>query len=477
LAAGRPLAFDEADVAAFAAASGDRNPLHVDRSYARTTPFGERVVHGSLLALEALRCLADDQLAEVRALEVTFGGAVLVGETVEAEVREVPQADGWQVRVVGRGRLLARVLARRAPGPAEEVDVPPPARPMRTEPNDPPAPPQAGDVIGGAYAARGLSAGALAPPLAEGLAWASYVVGMEAPGLHGVFAALKLSLLDGGGGAGAYALRVTEHDPRTERLVLTGVLEPAAGGRLAAVIDCFGRPAVPEIDAAALLPAEPAAASGRAVVVVGGSRGFGAAAALALLARGHETHVVHSSPARLADERLRGHLADARDAEAMERVAKELEERGLPLHGIVLAASPPPLPMAVTVSSAPSVADYVATALRLAVVPLGALLPLLGRGGFVVFCSSTAVSAPPRDWPHYVAAKGALEGVAAWTAASTPGVRSVAARLPKMLTAMTNLPSMRVSAAAPEPVAKRLVELIEADELSPGLTVLEEELT
>jgi NAD(P)-dependent dehydrogenase (short-subunit alcohol dehydrogenase family) len=86
------------------------------------------------------------------------------------------------------------------------------------------------------------------------------------------------------------------------------------------------------------------------------------------------------------------------------------------------------------------------------------------------------VTAPPRDWPHYVAAKGALEGVAAWTAASTPGVRSVAARLPKMLTAMTNSPSMRVAAAAPEPVAKRLVELLQTDALQPGLTVLEEEL-
>src|SRR5437773_12030856 len=30
----------------FAAASGDFNPLHVSDSYARTTPFGKRVVHG-----------------------------------------------------------------------------------------------------------------------------------------------------------------------------------------------------------------------------------------------------------------------------------------------------------------------------------------------------------------------------------------------------------------------------------------------
>jgi NAD(P)-dependent dehydrogenase (short-subunit alcohol dehydrogenase family)/acyl dehydratase len=475
LAPAEPLSFTEADVAAFAAASGDRNPLHVDRGYARTTPFGDRVVHGSLLTLAALRRLGDE-LAEVRALEVTFGGAVLVGEPVDTEVREAPNVDGWQVRVVGRGRLLARIVARRSGGEPDDIEVPAPTRPIRTEPNDPPAPPQAGDVIAGAYAAGGLPGSALAPALAEALAWASYVVGMEAPGLHGVFAALKLSLAGEGARTGAYALHVADYDPRTARLLLTGALDAASRRRVSAVIEAFGRPAVPELDASALVPAELPSATGRAVVVVGGSRGFGAATALALLGRGHETHVIHSSPARLPDERLHGHLADARDAEAMARVADEVAARGLALHGIVLAASPPPLPMAVTPSSAPAVADYVATALRLAVVPLGALLPLVERGGFVLFCSSTAVTAPPRDWPHYVAAKGALEGVAAWTAASTPGVRSVAARLPKMLTAMTNSPSMRVAAAAPEPVAKRLVELLQTDALQPGLTVLEEEL-
>jgi 3-hydroxybutyryl-CoA dehydratase len=40
----------EADIEAFAAISGDHNPLHLDEAYARTTPFGGRIAHGMLSA-------------------------------------------------------------------------------------------------------------------------------------------------------------------------------------------------------------------------------------------------------------------------------------------------------------------------------------------------------------------------------------------------------------------------------------------
>ena len=40
----------EADVTAFAGLSGDFNPLHTDAEFAKTSPFGERIAHGMLVA-------------------------------------------------------------------------------------------------------------------------------------------------------------------------------------------------------------------------------------------------------------------------------------------------------------------------------------------------------------------------------------------------------------------------------------------
>ena len=40
----------EADIVAFAAVTGDNNPVHLDADYAAGTSFGERIAHGMLSA-------------------------------------------------------------------------------------------------------------------------------------------------------------------------------------------------------------------------------------------------------------------------------------------------------------------------------------------------------------------------------------------------------------------------------------------
>ena len=82
----------EADIVAFAALTGDYNPLHCDAEYAKDTPFGERVAHGLLgLAIatglvERLGFIAGTVEAFL-GLEWKFRGPIKIGDTIHVEVR------------------------------------------------------------------------------------------------------------------------------------------------------------------------------------------------------------------------------------------------------------------------------------------------------------------------------------------------------------------------------------------------------
>lgn len=63
---------DDAMVQAFADVSGDRNPLHLDEEYARSSAFGERVAHGVLGLAVATGLL--NQSGLTRGTLVAFAG-------------------------------------------------------------------------------------------------------------------------------------------------------------------------------------------------------------------------------------------------------------------------------------------------------------------------------------------------------------------------------------------------------------------
>ncbi|RJQ34479.1 MaoC family dehydratase [Candidatus Parcubacteria bacterium] len=77
-----------ADIDAFAALSGDMNPLHVDDAYATDTPFGKRVVHGFFLGALVSQ-LIGMQLPGKHALlmkeTLEFKQPVFIGDTVQVD--------------------------------------------------------------------------------------------------------------------------------------------------------------------------------------------------------------------------------------------------------------------------------------------------------------------------------------------------------------------------------------------------------
>jgi acyl dehydratase len=97
--------FTEDDVQRFIEITGDVNPLHVDESFAASTKFGRRVLHGMLTASilsTMVGMLLPGTGAIYRSQTITFLRPVHVGDTVTAHfvVRSVDRAS-----VCSKGRV------------------------------------------------------------------------------------------------------------------------------------------------------------------------------------------------------------------------------------------------------------------------------------------------------------------------------------------------------------------------------------
>jgi 3-hydroxybutyryl-CoA dehydratase len=102
----------DADIAKFAEATGDTNPVHLDDAYARTTRFGGRIAHGLLTAglvsaVMANRLPGPGTIYLSQTLE--FKAPVRPGDTVTAEV-EVLEVTGRRARLATRCTLADGTL-------------------------------------------------------------------------------------------------------------------------------------------------------------------------------------------------------------------------------------------------------------------------------------------------------------------------------------------------------------------------------
>ena len=79
------------------------------------------------------------------------------------------------------------------------------------------------------------------------------------------------------------------------------------------------------------------------------------------------------------------------------------------------------------------------------------------RGGVIVLISSEYARTAPPEFPHYVAAKRAAEGLVLSACAEDPGTRLVVVRPPRLITDQTNTPAGRKGAIPAECVAAPLV--------------------
>ena len=249
--------FTDDDLHLFSQASHDRNPLHLDADYARTTQFGQRVVFGVLGGLCCASALEASPDRGVVGLTFEFVGPVFCG--TEYTVRSQIVSESRIAVVLSEGvRPLIKAVFRLGPpppsanGPIDSVVATP-----RTEA----ATLDRADVVAGMQRAGcwrpepssfaglldrlGLTNGVLSEGQIAALLWSSYVVGMELPGRRALFNNVALEFANGGRADAAlpFDATVTAYDDRFGLLRIAATLGDFVTGQIRAFVREHSDPA------------------------------------------------------------------------------------------------------------------------------------------------------------------------------------------------------------------------------------------
>ncbi len=443
--------FDGQDQAAFAALSGDANPMHMDAEAARRLAFDRPLVHGVHVVLQALEAWLAAVPAgpsqngwRLRSLVADFRLPVAVGDRVGFRV--TPEAggedEGARIDVTdaeGRPRMMIRLTAESGPGPAgPAIPATLPATPCR-ERDEAEFPAAAGSLALGldpvALAALVPAVAASLPPAEVAFLLATTrLVGMDCPGLHSVFSGLELKFGDAAGAGPVLDWRTERYDPRF-RFLEMAVAGAGASGRVRAMVRArpVAQPTLAELRA--LVPA--GAFAGRRALVVGGARGLGETCAKLLAAGGAEVAVTWA----------RGRADAARVAAEIGGRALQLDVTApapdwtLPLAGwaptdLCYFATPRIRPTANRRFSAAAYGELT----RVYVDGFLAVLDGLDRSalGRVFYPSSVYVTEAAPRFAEYVAAKAAGEALCAALAGLSPGLRFSVPRLPRLASDQTS---------------------------------------
>lgn len=471
------IRFSSADIKLFAAASHDTNPLHLSAEYARKTPFGQQVVYGVLGAVACLGAIPlraghrlrmlSLEIARPMFLDVdyqiaAYGTSVLLmdGSTKVMEVHfdffpGAPLSSQWSAP--------AQAPRADADSPDQSLFVPGFTRRGEYRPN-----PEAAAALLRRFGVEEASVGTL--PIAA-LLWSSYLAGMELPGERALYFKLALQFADSVPTQALLAWHAKLLS-RNKLNLLRSEVRLAIDEAVVAhgEISVFLRPN-PVSAALEDLPRS-RDLEGKTALVIGASRGLGAAITRALVLHGATVLATyqHSRPEAM---QLAGNLAgesgkvvlfqgNASDPEWCRTLHAEYGS----LDFLILNACPTVRPMRFESATLGRIHSFLEQAFALVSTPLAVFAGSVEA--WTILISSIYVETLPKELSHYVAAKAASEGLLRSAARQYGKPGYLIVRPPKLLTDMTNTPYGTSDAIAPEKIAAALVGRLLAAPPQPG---------
>lgn len=506
------------DMLLFSKVSHDTNPLHMSADYARRTPFGEQVVFGILGTLAALQyapvapghALASASIMFLNPMFVDVQYRVVTSYKQKAGAVE-GNADGATLKIEvfdSKRRVLQGTFVFRALGATESPCIPNIADiegvASRTTPN----PFREADMqpelsLDGTYlppvsalhhldrqwqlTEKGITQAQIAA-----LAWTSYVVGMEIPGEQAAYSRLEMKFSPQPTEVDTpydYRAKLVSNDARFNLLRISAQLKAAETLIADAQIWAFLRTQSPKSSVELLQKLLPASDKlrGKVALVIGGSRGLGATLVQALAMQGCTVYLnyamSHEDAMKVRNElveavptagEIRLLSGDATDVSWSHAPRTEIMEEHGGLDILICNASPAIRPLDFDTDTLGRFEDFVSKSLRLVAVPMAVFgEPLRRREGRYVVISSIYATTAPADFPHYVAAKCAIEGLVRSVISPDKPPYGMLVRPPKLLTDQTNTPMGKHNTLHPEQIAATVVSLLSEPAPSQELLIVE----
>lgn len=486
----KTLCFTMEDIKHFSQISLDRNPLHISREYSRKTPYGQPVVFGVLCGIASMGFLPERSGQIVSKVIMDFYGPILLGVDYQVVLKknhtskvDISVYDGWRemlslsinyldldkditqfndynntegVKAV-TNISITRDLKEFEEGITVEGDYMPSLQEIKSL----------------AQKYNLLNKGITLCQISS-LMCCSYIVGMELPGTNALFSKLDIDFTDlntTGQNSLHYNAYSENFDKRFNLLNICGCISNNDKEFARVKLSSFVRKQPSKltdqynnIETSSIL-------KGKVALVTGASRGLGSAITKSLVMRGCTVLVNYFSSHKEAEE-LKENLKDTEgkvvlvpgdisDLDYCEKLKDQIEKEFGKLDYLILNATPSLLPLWLEPSGLQRIHDYLIRSIKISSVPMAVFNELLSKSsGKQIFISSSAVKEATADWPHYVAAKSAIEGLVRTAALEYPDVQYSIVRFKKLLTDLTNTPMGSKGAISPDLAANELVEKI-----------------